>query len=354
MRRKTALVTGDMGFLGRHFVAELRGRDYDVHGCDVQREFGVIPAYRDARHVFDHDDRRYDLAIHCAAIVGGREQIDGNPLATAESIELDSAYARWLVASRPGHALYVSSSAVYPVDLQSGHEVYPGSGFEIGLPADYRLREHDQRSDSTRVGTPDQVYGWSKLIGEVLMSRVRAAGVPVSIVRPFSGYGSDQSLDYPFPSFVRRATSRRDPFEIWGSGEQVRDFIHVDDVVNGALAVVTHDAETYASVRGAVRSEDPVVLGNAYRYLEDVLPVNLCTGVPTSFNALQQLVCRLAGYAPNVLRRSAAPTGVNYRVGDPTRMLSIYTPSVTLEEGVRRALRDDLFALTEQIAQDER
>ena len=53
--------------------------------------------------------------------------------------------------------------------------------------------------------------------------------------RPFSGYGEDQSFDYPFPSLIRRVLNKEAPITIWGSGDQCRDFIHIDDIVEAVM-----------------------------------------------------------------------------------------------------------------------
>jgi nucleoside-diphosphate-sugar epimerase len=179
----------------------------------------------------------------------------------------------------------------------------------------YMLAESEQQPGvDVEFLEPDQVYGWSKLVGEVLAAKLRETGVPVTVVRPFSGYGTDQDPTYPFPAFIARAKAREDPFTVWGDGHQTRDFIHVDDVVNGTLAAVDQGVDG---------------------------PLNLCTGRPVSFGVLAMEVCRQAGYLPDFHYATDQPTGVRYRVGDPTRMLEVYQPKVTLEEGIRRALEED-------------
>lgn len=284
------LLTGSAGFVGRHLHAALGQRGDDVRTVDLI--YGL-----DCLEFFRVDRTRYDLAIHCAAIVGGRAAIDGSPLAVATNLALDSWYFRWLVQSGTPRAVYFSSSAVYPTALQShdaGHR---------------QLRETDV--DLSHPSLPDVTYGLAKLTGEQLAAYARGEGVSVAIARPFSGYGEDQDLDYPFPSFAARARQRADPFEIWGSGQQVRDWIHIDDVVAGILAVVDADV---------------------------VEPVNLCTGRATSFDELARAFMSAAGYDGALKELGDRPQGVAYRVGDPTRMLSIYEPKVSLEEGIRRAL----------------
>lgn len=294
-----ALVTGDRGFLGRHFTAELKRRGYQVVGCDTK-----TTRAQDCRRLFAEDVRlrtmpHWDLVVHCAAVVGGRETIDGDPLATAESLSIDAEMFRWAAVAQPGRVVYFSSSAAYPVWFQTKWSARSG----------YRLREDDVDLDV--VQQPDQVYGWSKVTGELLAGRLREAGVPVTVVRPFSGYGEDQDVTYPFRAILERVRRREDPLEVWGSGEQVRDWIHVDDVVAGALAVAEAGTEE---------------------------PVNLCTGRATSFLDLARTMAAVAEYGPEIKALPGKPAGVAYRVGDPARMSRFYRPRVRLEDGIRRAL----------------
>lgn len=308
------LLTGHAGFIGRAFMRRLvpTGKFWEppynanqVYGIDIRPQApGVASGVKwDARHFFRSDrpeaTQHYDLVIHLAATVGGRVRIDGDPLGVATNLSLDAEMFNWALRTRPGRIVYYSSSAAYPVDLQR----------DWATALD--LQENHIRLVNYDIGRPDQTYGWAKLTGEMLAGHARDAGLKVHVARPFSGYGEDQDLDYPFPAFIQRAAMREDPFTIWGDGEQVRDFIHVDDVVAATLAMVEQDIEG---------------------------PVNLCTGRATSFNDLARLVCAQAGYTPEFRHILDAPRGVAYRVGDPSKMLEFYRPTVTLEEGIVRAL----------------
>lgn len=291
-----ALISGDRGFIGRHFRKALEARGYEVTGLDVKAapSQDCLDYFRSTAAL--RMDTHFDLVIHAAAVVKGRNTIDGSPLSTAVNLALDAAMFRWASIVRPGRVVYFSSSAVYPVQFQTGMT--------------RTLAESDFNPGKAWIGQPDQVYGWSKVVGEVLAERLAELDVPVTVVRPFSGYGEDQDLDYPFPSYIQRARDRADPFELW-CGDCVRDFIHVDDVVDGTLAAVDQD---WAG------------------------PVNLCTGRATSFNELANLVTEAAGYRPGYRWVADAPTGPRFRVGDPGRLLRLYDPVVTLEEGIDRAL----------------
>lgn len=288
-----ALVTGSAGFIGSHFAARLREEGYAVTGVDIADRLEPV----DCRDFFTQSARSYDLVVHCAAVIGGRAKIDGDPLAVATNLAIDSDMFRWALRTRPGRVVYFSSSAAYPIHLQQ--------------EASHRDRLHETDIDLDRPALPDQTYGWAKITGELLARHAAAEGLRVHVFRPFSGYGENQSADYPFPAFVRRAANRDDPFEVWGDGTQVRDWIHVDDIVGAVLAAVRYD------------------IGG---------PVNLGWGEPVSMGELVMSICDQAGHTPTIALRRDAPTGVHYRVADATKMLSFYAPTVTLELGIARAL----------------
>jgi nucleoside-diphosphate-sugar epimerase len=281
------LITGDAGFVGRHFRKKFENEGHKVVGVDIVNG-------KDARDFFRFDNTYFDKVIHLAAVVGGRKMIEGSPLALAVDLAIDAEMFGWALRTEPGCITYFSSSAAYPISLQTRN-------------SKMLLREND--IDLNYIGTPDLSYGWAKLTGEMLAQHARAKGLTVHVYRPFSGYGSDQALDYPFPSFIQRGLHKDDPFDIWGDGNQVRDFIHIDDIVEGALAGCKADIEV----------------------------ANLCSGIPTSFNDLAVIVAQVAGYSPSVRHLPSEPVGVQYRVGDPNYMKTFYTPQISLIQGIERA-----------------
>ena len=281
------LVTGDAGFVGTHFKKALS--EHEITGVDIKNGL-------DARHFFATDNTYFDLVIHLAAIVGGRATIEGAPLSVAVDLTIDSEMFQWALKTRPARIVYYSSSAAYPIKLQ-------------GYGSTHRLTETDIDLDD--IQSPDLTYGWAKLTGEMLAKYAENEGLRVHVFRPFSGYGEDQSLDYPFPSFIKRGVEKANPFKIWGTGNQVRDFIHIEDVVAATLEAVRQD------IQG---------------------PVNLGLGRATSFNDLATLVAAECGYSPEFERIIGAPEGVQYRCSDPAKMLSFYTPKILLEEGISRSI----------------
>jgi nucleoside-diphosphate-sugar epimerase len=283
------LITGHKGFVGKYFMRKYS--EHEIFGVDLKDG-------NDCRNFFRlNPNTHFDLVIHLAAIVGGRLTIEGNPLAVADDLSIDSEFVQWCLKTKPGRVVYFSSSAAYPIKLQK-------------LENQYKLKETD--INLADCSTPDMTYGWAKLTGEFCLQYLEADNIKVNIFRPFSGYGTDQDLDYPFPSYIKRGKEKQDPFEIWGDGKQVRDFIHMNDIVDAVDEAIKQD------IRG---------------------PVNLGSGIATSFNELQEMVCRIVDYNPEVKHILTAPVGVMYRCCDPSKMLSFYTPKISLEEGITKALR---------------
>ncbi len=305
-----ALVTGGAGFVGRALVKRLLADGCRVTviddlsaGTQAFDGHAVNPLFMrlDVRMFFRHSALcDFDTIFHCAAIVGGRLKIDGDPLAVATDLAIDSDLFSWLarVSRKPKKVVYFSSSAVYPVELQKRGTNCP-------------LVEEFVHFNGSRIGLPDQTYGFSKLSGEYLAGiAAHQYGIPVVIYRPFSGYGATQAFDYPFPSIVRRVMNREDPITVWGSGQQLRDFIHIDDLVEAVFATM-----------------DRLSVGEV---------LNLGSGVGTSFTELAQRTAALLDRPVNVVNDAAKPEGVFARVADVGKLHRFYRPKVTLDEGIRR------------------
>ena len=281
------LITGHKGFVGQQYVKFFSDQGHDVTGVDIKEG-------NDCRDFFKTCDVQFDLIVHLAAIVGGRDTIENDPLAVATDLSIDAEFFNWAVRTKQTKVIYFSSSAAYPINLQT-----KGS--------EHNLTESD--IDLMDMSSPDFTYGWAKLSGEYLAHFARQYG----LFRPFSGYGETQDLDYPFPSFIKRVVDQVDEFEIWGDGTQVRDFIHIEDIVEATMKAVELDIQE---------------------------PINLGSGVPTSFNDLSEIIFKVAGWRPKdgIKHRTDKPVGVMYRCSDSSKMLSFYTPKISLEEGIRRSL----------------
>ena len=326
-----ALVTGAAGFAGRHLVRALLDRGFEVHAVDnlapltgakdpdagwplfEPRDYANFHFVReDCRSWFERvRDTDFDYAFHLAAMVGGRLMIERQPLAVADDLSIDAAFWQWAKAVRPGKCVYLSSSAAYPVKFQR--------------PDHYELLTEDMISFESDIGMPDLTYGWAKLTGEYLaLLAYERHGIESAVYRPFSGYGEDQDDAYPFPSICKRAIEFRNEssMTVWGSGRQMRDFIHIDDCVAGILATMDQT--------------------------KDGRGLNLSTGIFTSFIEFAKLAANALGADLDVRGTSDMPEGVFARAGDTTLQRQLgFTPKTPFDVGVRNALH---FYLEKELA----
>lgn len=281
-----ALVTGSAGFIGSQVRNAFDDAGYRTDGLDI-----VNGSRYDVRAMPAEGMGHYDVVVHCAAVVGGRRLMDWTPIAHARNLATDAALFEWAAATRPGRVVYFSSSCAYPAAL--GNAAQPLAEDDISL-------RHPQ--------WPDQLYGWAKLTGELLAQTVAGEGIPVTVVRPFSVYGPGANQGFAVRGFLDQAAGRADPFVIWGSDEQVRDYIHVADVAEAVTELVRQD------VSG---------------------PVNLGTGQGTSLAELAEMTCAAAGYQPQVKVNESMPAGYPYLVADNSRLLEHYKPRRRVQDYVR-------------------
>jgi len=316
------LITGAAGFVGRHVARRFLTAGDEVYAVDnmVPLGGGINPSegwplfeprdYRnfhfcpeDCRDFFKRVlDDDFDYCFNLAAVVGGRDVIENNPLAVAEDLSIDAEFWRWAVKVKPRKLVCFSSSAAYPIKYQRREG--------------YQLLKEDMIDFATDLGMPDMTYGWAKLTCEYLARLAyEKHGLKSVVYRPFSGYGEDQDDAYPFPSICKRAMSNRGAsvLHVWGTGDQMRDFIHIEDCVDGVLKTMDQ--------------------------IDDASAVNLSTGIYTSFKEFARLAAETCGYRPEVLGLSAKPAGVFARGGDTTKQQQLgFKFAIDFASGIQRAI----------------
>ena len=316
------LITGGAGFVGRRFCKRFLDAGDEVYCVDpIAADTGGIhpdegwPLYsprdydnfyffeQDCRDWFNsHNDSDFGYALHLAAMVGGRAMIENRPLAVADDLAIDAQYWQWAERTRPQKTVCFSSSAAYPIKYQRAE--------------DYRLLTEDMIQFDEDIGMPDMTYGWAKLTCEYLAQLAyQKHGLKSVCYRPFSGYGEDQDDTYPFPSIVKRAMAHvgESTLTVWGTGDQMRDFIHIEDCVDGVLTTM-----------------DKIDDGNA---------LNLSTGIYTSFKQFARMAAEKCGYEPEVIGLSDKPAGVFARGGDVSKQAAAgFVPNVSFADGIQKAL----------------
>lgn len=323
---KKALVTGGCGFVGRHLVKRLVNMDYHVTIVDnffpgsgfisidnwpkivdiITKRNNVIFHETDCRNFFKENFDYFDDVYHLAAVVGGRMVIENDPLAVGTDLAIDADFFYWLskLNKKPGKVHYFSSSAAYPIQFQ-------------GVTDHRILSEKDIDFSNGNIGVPDLTYGWSKLTGEFLANTYyNVYNTPIVCYRPFSGYGEDQDLTYPFTSIVKRCieTPKGTPITVWGSGKQSRDFIYIEDCID----LICYYTDS----------------------IYDASAINISTAIATDFNTLASSVLNELNKDNVIINSSDKPEGVFYRVGDINLQHTIgFKNRTPLKEGIQRTIQ---------------
>ena len=302
-RERSVLVTGGASFIGSHLVDALVALGAHVRVADDLSSGTVenLQAHLDAGSIdFREGDLRdatfardaaagTSVVFHLAADHGGRGYVDLNQAACATNLVLDGVVFAAAVQAGVEKVVYASSGCVYPNFRQ------------MDVSEDLYL-------DETAAGPPydaDNLYGWAKLMGEMTLSALhRERAIKAASCRYFTVYGRRGRENHAVIAMIARAFLKQTPFELWGTGEQIRNWTHVGDIVEGTiLAAERIDDATAINLGTMERIRVIDAAREVLRYTGLEIPIATQPDQPTgplnrvADNALAR---RLLGWEPRV------------------------------------------------------
>lgn len=300
---KRVLVTGGTGFVGIHIVQELLKQGARVRVPIHDRPLVI----KDDRIETIHADltkqedclaavEGIDYIFHAAGAVAAAAVTESYKMAVITSnltLTAQMLQTAWL--RNIDRFLLFSSSTTYPV-------------------ANYPIREEQMWNGPTH---PSYFgYGWMRRYLERMGEFVALESkVKIALVRPTAPYGRWDNFDlvtgHVVPALVRRAVEREDPYVVWGSGEEIRDFLHVSDLARGCLLIL----EKYPTCD----------------------PVNIAYGKGVTIKEIVQIILKAAGHnKARVEFDSSKPSTIPFRMVDTSKAKRLlgFEPEVTIEEGL--------------------
>ncbi len=224
------LVTGGTGFIGTNLIIKLLSLGANVRATVHEKQpiiehSGVEYIKCDLLNMNDckKASKNIDYVFMCAAITSGAAVMSSTPLVqVTPNIIMNAQMLEASYINKVKKFIFISSSAAYP----------PSGGIPI--------MEHEMFDDD-----PYDAYfgvGWMKRYTEILCrlySEKLNNPMKTLVVRPSNIYGTydkfDPNVSHVMAATIKKVVEKQNPIEIWGTGNDIRDFIYIDDFIDGLL-----------------------------------------------------------------------------------------------------------------------
>jgi nucleoside-diphosphate-sugar epimerase len=313
------LVTGGTSFIGSSLVDALVSRGAIVRVVDdlstgryeyISRlvESGTVEFIKGDlldSEIATRSVRGIEYLFHLAAIHGGRGYVDLHNVECSMNLILDGQLFREAVKAHVEKIIFASSGCVYPNHLQSdpAKELYLTEDL-VGPPYD-----------------ADNMYGWAKLMGELTLQHfVKQGLLKAASCRYFTVYGPRGKEDHAVIAMIARAFIQQNPFEVWGTGEQIRNWTYIDDIVEGTiLAAEGIDDGTAVNLGTMERIRVVDAAAMILRRMGVEVPLKFLPHMPTGpYNrvAANRLAKELIGWKPRVPFREGIVKTIDWYVNN--------------------------------------
>lgn len=306
LKNKKIFVAGGAGLLGTNLTKYLVDHEIKVKSSHFSRK----PSESLKAHYQQYDFTRYsdclaatreqDYVILCAVQSSGVVGMRQSPTASIlPNLEIYAGLLEACNQNRVKKVVWVSSSTVYQ-------------------EAFYPIRE--DQLDLNR--PPYELYqgvAWVyRYLEQLAKFYHEKQGLAVGIIRTTNIYGPydrfEDEKSHVIPALMKRALKKESPFVVWGNGETVRDFVYVDDLVQGVLEVLAE-----------------------YCIAE---PINFSQGAPTQIKELVEKTLKVCRHAVQPHYDFDKPTAVPYRVLDNNKFNTLLgnIERTPLEKGLQKTV----------------
>jgi len=302
------LVTGGTGFVGINLInrlldeganirATLHDKDPVIVDDRIEYVRGDLRLEEDCQKVVDG----MDYIFMCAANTSGAKVMASTPLVhLTPNMLMNIQMLQAAYSAKVKKFLFVSTNTVYPL-------------------TDFPVKESDVTNNFYE---SYHIVAWMKrfteIVCEMYSNRIKEP-MKTIVVRPGNLYGPYDKFDWEkskvIPAIMRRAIERHDPFEVWGDGMDLKDFLYIDDCIDGLML--------------------------AMEKLEEFEPINIASGIPVTIRDVLAQILKSADYDDaDVQYDSSKPTMI------PKRMIDIslakeklgFEPKVSLQDGIKRTV----------------
>ena len=312
------LITGGAGLIGSNVVKRLISEGYDVYVADNLWRGKMENLYENGYPVIDLVSRFHqvdlinykncvdvsknmDLVIHLADIVAGINFVFANELFLYRAnVVMNSNMLDASIKNNVKKYLYVGTACSYPKEMQS------------------QLNPPPFKEEDAYPANPESSYGWSKLMGEYECELAQKEGfIETGILRLHNVFGPPCEMSpeksQVIPALCRKVINHpEEDFLVWGSGNQRRAFLYVDDVVDAIVTTLD---------KGMNNGVIQIGPGKSY-----------------SIADIAEKIVRLSGKDIDIKYDPTKPEGDKDRTADSSkaRQMLGWEQKVSLDEGLKR------------------
>jgi len=243
-----------------------------------------------------------DYVFMCAANTSGAKVMATTPLVhLTPNILMNMQMLQAAYTARVKKFLFISTNTVYPL-------------------TDFPVKESDVTNNFYE---SYHIVAWMKrfteIVCEMYSNRIKEP-MKTIVVRPGNLYGPYDKFDWEkskvIPAIMRRAIERHDPFEVWGDGMDLKDFLYIEDCIDGLILAMEN--------------------------LDEFEPINIASGIPVTIRDVLTQILKSADYDDaDVQYDSSKPTMI------PKRMIDIslakeklgFEPKVSLQDGIHKTVQ---------------
>ena len=310
LTNETVLVTGSTGLVGTNLIRRLLDEGAKVRATlhrkgptlhddrieymkvDLTRGEDCRRAVEGVRHV-----------VMCAANTSGAATIESTPMVhVTPNVLMNTQMLAAAYEAGVDKFVWLSSTTGYP-------------------PSNDRPVREDEMFD----GDPFEKYffvGWMKRFTEVLC-RMYGEKLPrkmtTIVLRPTNIYGPEDDFEpatsHVAPALLRKVVERQNPLEVWGTGDDVRDLIHVDDMVDAII--------------------------QSLKKLNEYTVLNIGLGKAYSVKEILKMLLDIEGYQDaKVIFNTSKPSMIPIRLIDTSRAKEVlgFEAKIDLYEGLRQTV----------------
>lgn len=304
--KNKCLVIGGNGFIGKNLVLSLAKCNYDVVVFDIDT--------KPLRTSFKNEQ--------------GIQYIEGDVNNTSYLINeiRDVDYVIWLIHTT------VPATSMFDLEFDLRSNIPPLIRFVQSVKSELNVKKIIYLSSGGTVyGNPDlsipivetlekkpiSSYGLTKLVAEKYLSFMLSdSEIDSYILRPSNVYGKYQNLKKPqgLIGHVLKSILMNDTITIFGDGSIIRDYIHVNDLVDAIITCLSNSR----------KEKEPLIL-------------NIGSGVPESINQILDVIGNVTNKLPDIIRKPVRDFDCNYNVISIEKVKKHinWSPKINLNEGIQ-------------------